>query len=396
MIYLHTGKPGAGKTLYTVAMLKELSERDNRPVYYSGIQDVKITGWIELKDPSLWYECPPNSIILIDECQRLFRVRQNGSAVPRCVAELETHRHLGVDLYLITQHPMLIDTNIRRLVNQHLHMVDVFGSGITRVNLFRGCKDYPEKSVKDADVTDWKHDKSIYGLYKSAEFHTKKKQIPKQVYLFFAIPFVLAVLGYVGYGWYSDSVKPKTDKKPELVKDQQYVVKPPDQQIQSTPKEYISAHVPRIDGLSFSAPMYDKMTEPSRVPVPAGCVSDSKRCNCYSQDATRLPMPDNLCRQIVKEGIFIPFETDRSKGQVFNAQSAQIPVSAPNTSSARTVIRGLPEADDYNGFNHRGPVLSFDRGGQSISPQVDQVAQPVIEQDRYVGRMRVPNSQPAE
>ena len=128
MLYLRTGLPGTGKTLFALADVKEWADKDKRPVYYSGIKDLKVPGWIELEDATKWPDLPANAIIIIDEAQRVFRPRHTSSAVPEHVAALETHRHKGVDLVLITQHPKLLDSNVRRLVGVHRHYVRVFGA----------------------------------------------------------------------------------------------------------------------------------------------------------------------------------------------------------------------------------------------------------------------------
>src|SRR5205809_7156589 len=100
MITLITGLPGNGKTLYALTWLKALAEKDGRTVFYSGITDCMIPGWVE-HEPEKWPELPANSVILIDEVQRVMRPRMHGSAVPAHIAQLETHRHKGVDLVLI-------------------------------------------------------------------------------------------------------------------------------------------------------------------------------------------------------------------------------------------------------------------------------------------------------
>lgn len=49
MITLTTGVPGSGKSLYTISQVKEKAEKENRPVYYSGITDLKLP-WVEMDD----------------------------------------------------------------------------------------------------------------------------------------------------------------------------------------------------------------------------------------------------------------------------------------------------------------------------------------------------------
>jgi len=81
MIEQITGLPGAGKTLITLARVKELAEKENRQVYYNGITDLKLP-WIELDKGEDWYKVPPGSIVVIDEAQRVFRPRGAGAQVP--------------------------------------------------------------------------------------------------------------------------------------------------------------------------------------------------------------------------------------------------------------------------------------------------------------------------
>ena len=113
MITLITGQPGAGKTLFTLQFVRELAEKEKRTVHYSGIKDLRLP-WLELANAEDWYQVPQGSIVVVDEAQRIFRPRGAGSVVPRHVSELETHRHQGIDLFIITQHPMLVDTNVMR------------------------------------------------------------------------------------------------------------------------------------------------------------------------------------------------------------------------------------------------------------------------------------------
>ena len=135
MITLITGTPGSGKTAYAVSLLMEMA--GSRPIYADGVPELVIdhqpcppvSEWTyEADDPAsatgkkISFTFPANSIVVIDECQRVFRPRSSGSKVPPEVAAFETHRHLGIDFILITQHPSLVDGNIRRLVGKHIHL----------------------------------------------------------------------------------------------------------------------------------------------------------------------------------------------------------------------------------------------------------------------------------
>ncbi|NHQ85294.1 Zonular occludens toxin [Iodobacter sp. HSC-16F04] len=309
-IHLITGMPGAGKTLRTLQDVKLLSEKDDRQVFYSGITDLKLP-WVEI-EPEKWPECPKGAIIVIDECQRVFRTRASGSAVPKHVSELETHRHKGHDIFLITQHPMLIDGNVRRLVGKHFHVMRPFGLKKATVHEFQGVRENCDKSRKDSIKHMWAYPKEIYDYYKSAELHTVKRSIPAKI-LF--IPVLIGLLIFCIYYSYniiagkkkieaanaaaSAPVEYRSTNSPGL---------PSTSKDHLTREQWIEQQTPRIPTLAYTAPVYDKLTEPVSVPAPQVCMQTaSKGCKCYTNQATPLDVPQSMCENIVKNGVFIPF-----------------------------------------------------------------------------------------
>jgi len=133
-VVIVTGQPGSGKTALTVDMIANDPQFKGRPLFVMGIPDLKVPHitcppvdeWTEYRtspeDPSLdlaYFTFPENALVVIDEAQRVYRPRPTGTRVPPEVAAFETHRHLGVDFILLTQHPGLIDSNIRKLVGRH-------------------------------------------------------------------------------------------------------------------------------------------------------------------------------------------------------------------------------------------------------------------------------------
>ena len=318
MIHLTTGLPRNGKTLYTIAYVKKLSEEEGRPVFYSGIEGVTLP-WTEI-DPEKWHECPVGSIILIDECQRVFRLRGNGSQVPKHVSELETHGHNGLDLFLITQHPMLVESNVRRLVERHWHVSRPNGANRATILGFKGCKENPLQKIEDAERQEWPYPKEIFGLYESAKEHTVRRRISMHVVMMWAaILGTVAVVGYIVWsGKQRLTAEPEIAAKPAATPAMPFTpVSAPattgsDKRPPMTTAEYLHAHTPRIEGLAYTAPIYDEVTKPEEAPVPVACVtSKSKGCQCWSQQATRLPMPQQLCEQIVKNGFFRAFGPNR-------------------------------------------------------------------------------------
>src|SRR6185503_2096491 len=76
--------------------------------------------------------------------------------------------------------------------------------------------------------------------------------------------------------------------------------------------EWVAEYRPRVEGLAYTAPVYDDVTKPVRAPYPAACLASKARCGCYSDQGTRLDMPEALCRQIVERGFYVAWDSTRS------------------------------------------------------------------------------------
>lgn len=316
MIFLHTGLPGAGKTLFTLAHVKPLAEKEGRQVYFYNIPQVEIPGWIEINEDEFrrWYELPANSIIIADEAQRVFRPRPASSKVPEHVEKLETHRHLGVDLYLITQHPGLIDLNVRKLVGTHRHVVRSFGSNHAVVHAWGQVKDNCDKSRSDSVKTQFRYPKEVFSWYKSAEVHTHKRSIPFRVLM---LPVLVVSIGFFAWMAYQGLTVDSVENAKKAIANAQgrsvesldaSMVSPGTTQrvVPLTPEQYIEQRKPRIQGLPWSAPIYDALTVPVQAPRPMGCF-DTKihGCYCVDQQANRLSVDADFCKNYISHGMFI-------------------------------------------------------------------------------------------
>lgn len=324
MITLVTGTPGAGKTLLTLYDLKNEVEKQNaelikqnkepRPVYYHGIPDLTLP-WLPLDKPENWHTLPTGSIIVIDECQSAFRPRGLGQQVPEYIAAMETHRHNGHDLYLITQHPMLVDQNIRRLVGRHRHVIRKFGLQVAVVHEWGSAHEITKRNLAEAVKRNMKYPKEIFGYYKSSEQHTHKASVPKRVYFLAAAPLLIGALVYAAYTsmtGISDNVAPKTAE----------VLPAPGQTFAprfadtgtapagklSTP-EYLAQQVPRVQGMPWTAPIYDDVTKPVEAPYPVACVESKKSgCRCYDQQENRIAVDEGFCKSFLERGMFLAWK----------------------------------------------------------------------------------------
>lgn len=320
-IIVVTGQPGSGKTALVVDMLANDDQFKGRPLFVMGIPDLAIdhtpcppvADWTEYRaspdDDSLqlaYFRFPENALVVLDEAQRIYRPRAVGSKVPPEVAAFETHRHTGVDFVLLTQHPGLIDANIRKLVGRHIH-IRVTPLGRYKYEWTELGDPESASSREIAARSKYVLPKRAFDLYKSSQLHTKiKVKMPWFVYM-----FGVAAVSFIGLGWYGyhrvmDRVEPKT-AIPASSPGMPSNAAPPAGSVKTT-AQYIEERQPRIAHLAYTAPVYDEITKPVDAPFPAGCLTvkrpSGEVCRCVDQQGNDYPMPDNTCRQVVQHGIF--------------------------------------------------------------------------------------------
>lgn len=215
MIHLITGAPGTGKSLLAVEIILDNSLSENPRPIFSNINglDFEKLRCFPLDNPEEWHTYPVGSLLVIDECQRYFPPRPNGSKVPQNIAEFETHRHHGLDIILLTQHPTFIDANIRKLVDRHQHGFRPFGKKRRTLLEWTGCNDNPEPAKNESNSLQKRKpfDPKLFQYYKSSSQHTDKDRTPWAKVLF---PFVMLVLVVVAFGFAFYRLSPS---KPESV-----------------------------------------------------------------------------------------------------------------------------------------------------------------------------------
>lgn len=397
MITLGTGLPGNGKTLFMLWYIAAKAKKENREVFYHNVKNLNtdaVGPWQEF-EPEKWMDLPHGSIILIDECQEIFPKKPNGAQLPPHYNELAKHRHKGFDIFLITQHPTLIDNFVRRLVGQHFHSVRKFGLQRSTIYEWSSCQPGPEtmSSQKTAVTLKWKYPKEVFGWYKSAEVHTVKRAIPAKLIL-----AVLFVCGVLGAGWFAlNKYKHRYDKPDVAVAPAGAprsvgavapgVVGPvavapggvPDGSVDPVAevKRYVWKETPRVASMPWTAPKYDELTKPKRVPFPAACLqkgvpgrSKEISCKCYSQQGTPMPsVPLGMCMEFARNGIFQEFDPDGDRQAV------------ARTEQGVSVLSGRPDEPvraGQDGGAVRVSVLPGDPMGPArsvVSPPLNGVIQ---------------------
>lgn len=212
MITVISGEPGNGKTAYVVSQLVKEAEAGRRILVF-GIPELKVphertppvADWTELvphdDDPDILvprFTFPHGSLIVIDEAQDVYKPRSASSKVPPISAALERHRHLGLDIWLITQKPMLLDSHVRQEAGRHLHIFSNWkGRELLEWPSVRNPNDRAE--IARAISVPYKLPSHVYDLYKSASLHVKvKRRVPRQLYYFvFGIAGAIGAVGFV-------------------------------------------------------------------------------------------------------------------------------------------------------------------------------------------------------
>jgi len=360
MLFLRTGLPGAGKTLNAIREIdiehqadpddpqrRLYRDPDNpdlppRTIYYYGIPELKAdrlkSRWVEFDTPEQWFDLPDGSVIVIDESQRIFG-NEGTRARPEKITRFETHRHQGLDIHLITQHPSLLAPAVRKLVGKHINFIRPYGrnKGIFR-HEYEFCIDSPEKRAyfKQAQEEKVTLDPSYFGTYKSSTIHTHKPKTPAYMKLIplYAAAFVLplALIGGLLW-WFIGGVEEEQVALRAVAVEDQEVDSPSGKPLQAPAKvdkgpasaeEYVDDRTPRIATLPASAPRYDSLTKPRDFPrlfctsstdertierfrsIGQVAVIDGKEtaCQCYSQQGTRMATDVAFCVDAVTNGIF--------------------------------------------------------------------------------------------
>lgn len=383
MIYLITGVPGSGKTLKMISDLMNRKDLQGRPLYLDGIPEVKgeIIPNLPIPDGETmqtWYKwAPPSAILVIDECQRVFRPRPSGSKVPEHVSELETHRHKGIDIFLLTQHPRLLDSNVRALVGHHCH-ISKTNMGFRRMLEWERCADPTTKAdVAGAVTSVYTLDKKAYGVYKSAEEHTKiRTKLSRTVYVF---PIALAVIIgglWTAYSFWRNMTAEKPQKPPVAAQAARpaaadAVAAPtadagaaagqyppqPQQQAQAANTQQQRPHLseedykPVIDGQPHTAPIYDQFNKAVKtMPYPVACVKNENRCTCYTEQGTPIKgFSKTQCLEFVKNGIYNPY-----KAPAQTQTAAEEPKQAESESGQVLTMGGESQQNlMYDGYSEK-------------------------------------------
>lgn len=309
-VHLITGLIGSGKTLRAVWYIDQ-EVKAGRPVYVCNLTGLNVPGAIPHDNPRDWRDLPPGALLVVDEAQRYWRARRSGE-VPEELQDMETSRHDGVSLLVITQQPTYLDKHLRGLVTTHEHVYRRGGLKTVEVFSWERCVDDPLGSDRStASSTMFTYPKHLFSAYKSAEVHTVKPKLPMKMKLAIAaIALALISGGSVYFDVSGGTAHAQGDKRA-----QQAVPSPVSAPHGAatgegrplTRLEYKRDWEPRIQGALWSAPVFDEVNEVQEPPEVYCMIGDT--CHCISEQGIRVEVAEKACRDIVLNGgLFNPYK----------------------------------------------------------------------------------------
>lgn len=356
MITLITGAPGAGKSAALVDLLSKLAA--GRALFVSGVPELLVPHTDldqlakskteelgdaleqyreasknrgDLRGVNLWHLLVPDgSAVVADEVQNYWRPRGPGQRVPPEVAALETHRHRGLDFFLVTQGPGLLDKNVRALVGRHIHLRDV---GV----LGRWWYEWPEVSEtlawKTAPIKKrYRLPKTAFKLYRSASIHIK----PIRSFPMALVVAALALCGvgagvFMAYKSISAKISPTQPIGPlatmAAAAPGQAASRPARRAPEVDPR---MAFTPRLPDEPATAPAYDHLRVVAVAPRIIGGFCRGGVCRCFTQQGTNAPISNTACADWIANPPFDPYRMPDASARPAQREQAQ---PAPSESS---------------------------------------------------------------
>lgn len=318
-----TGVPGTGKTAQVVAELVERRKQNpNVKIYQHGIRelsldhiqvycnsdeclacrDVDKTGKLQASE---WYEWgKPGDLIVLDEVQRIWSPRHVSAKRPKGVSMLETHRHFGVEFWMMSQHPKLVDSDVRRQMRKHIHAVAAWSGR----KLYEWDTVSDDLKISTARERPFKLPAEIFGMYKSADAHIEISR-KKPLSFYATIAALCCAVVFAGFAAYR--VKSRTETKEEG--GASAVLAPQDSPRQNDAVGVTNAEgmkndfKPAIENRPETAPAYAHLLQVKSVPTLAGCIKSKNSCKCYTNQATPYPVTHLQCLEHVANLHFNPY-----------------------------------------------------------------------------------------
>lgn len=152
-------------------------------------------------------------------------------------------------------------------------MVRSFGLKRATVHEWSAAKEQCDKSRDDSVRHEWSYPQDLFAAYHSAEVHTHKARVPARVFILLSLPLILAGLVWIVAKWWEKSGSVRPDKPPAAKATATSVESSRAISGKLSTSEWIAAQRPRVEGLAYTAPVYDDVTKPVRAPYPVSPIA---------------------------------------------------------------------------------------------------------------------------
>lgn len=307
MIRLITATPGSGKTCLVLEWLLREIDKGFYKTIYCNINDLKVCGIRPLLDD--WRDIPEENtpaLIIVDEAQYHHEFMKETTKDNPKGKDLSTHRHHGVDFWLITQSPKLLNSYVIENVGEHVHLyrpkksktVTVYWWSYAVTNLVKS-------NFKMADdVQKWRLNPNMFALYKSTVNVTDSKGRTSQKTVSTIITGIIILLGiawFVHQGMSSfNAMQHKnnetvlnvdTNQLPKVDTSQKSIDDKTQQQSGSDIKESIATPI---------AQDTKTLQITQNKPYIVGCMQLADKCNCYHEQGGIIDMSLNECKRYMQ------------------------------------------------------------------------------------------------
>lgn len=333
MLYLLTALPGSGKTQYAIErfILDEAKANPGRPIY-ANIKGLRVDaiaqkcGVVVGPSPLDWRTLPDGSLVIYDEAQSrdLFPATgKPGLPEDERISALDTHRHRGFDIVLITQDPALVHHWARKFVGRHIHLVRPNGAEMMTVLEWGKAQSNPEDhfAKQEADTSLRKMNPETWALYDSATVHTHKFKMPAGAKWAIRGFLLLCLCIPLGFWLLSRSFAHEQPPESEAVPVAEHEAQ--GEPMPALPSAYAWRSAPTVEPLN-------------------GCAA-GRHCRCWDFAGKVVEMDDATCRNLAEGHVPFPidlnlFRSDggRAGGEGRKGEAAPAPGPAASVAGVRT------------------------------------------------------------
>ena len=379
MIIYHEGLPRSGKSYEAMAEQIIPALKAGRKVfaYIAGLNHEQIAELCEItierckelliqltaeQIPAIYEHIEKDSLVVIDELQNFFpNVKTKlDDKMMKFVAE---HGHHGLDILTMGQNLMDCHSVWRRRTERKLMFFKLSATGRENSYSWTAYQAIPQNgrdpTWAKATSGTRKYDPKYFGTYKSHEDGTQNKgnhqdkrfNVFNRKTITVGIPVIFGLVGlgcWYLYGYFAHPtdhiVKMQAPQQQQATQQAPTANAQPRQGTttvnQSTPPQPPQTDSadpnnfrPRYMGHPESAPAYDTMRQVVSMPTVYACIADADRCQCYTDQSTRIDMVDSECRKHLQNTVYNPYKKNGDGGIGSNYYASQAPTDVTGKKS---------------------------------------------------------------